>query len=100
MRFLARLKGLRGTPFDPFGRTPERRMERALIAEYEADMDHVQSALSRSNCGIAVELASLPLEIRGFGPVKEAAAARAAKRRGLLLNAFAGADDAGMQAAE
>ena len=39
-----RLKGLRGTPFDPFGYSAERRMERALIAEYERDMDRVQAA--------------------------------------------------------
>lgn len=89
MRLLARLKGLRGTPFDPFGRMAERRMERALIAQYEADMDFVQACLTPARRDVALELASLPLEIRGFGHVKAAAAERASARRTELLAAFA-----------
>lgn len=69
---LARLKGLRGTAFDPFGRTAERKMERALITEYEALMQKVVTELTPANHPIAVELASLPAQIRGFGHVKEA----------------------------
>ncbi|SMY07945.1 indolepyruvate ferredoxin oxidoreductase family protein [Flavimaricola marinus] len=76
--WLARAKVLRGTPFDPFGRTAERRMERALIAQYEADMEKlVVQVVSDA----AVALARLPLDIRGFGPVKMANAAKAEKRR-------------------
>jgi len=71
-RVLAKLRGLRGTAFDPFGRTAERRMERRLIAEYEAVLDEILARLSPDNHTIAVELASLPLEIRGFGHVKQA----------------------------
>jgi indolepyruvate ferredoxin oxidoreductase len=88
LRRLARLKRLRGTPFDLFGRTAERRMERALIAQYEADMDRAQAGLTPATRGAAVALAALPLEIRGFGHVK-AAAARAAARRDELLAALA-----------
>ena len=77
---LARLRGLRGTPFDPFGRTEERRMERALIAQYEADLDEVLR-LAPGNPEAAVAWAEVPLSIRGFGPVKARHAAEAAKRR-------------------
>ncbi len=83
--WLARLKVLRGTPLDPFGRTAERRMERALITQYEADMKEVLQLITPENHDAAVALARLPLEIRGFGPVKEANAAKAEKRREELL---------------
>ncbi|PVA08308.1 indolepyruvate ferredoxin oxidoreductase family protein [Thalassorhabdomicrobium marinisediminis] len=82
---LARLKGLRGTAFDPFGRTEERRMERGLITEYEGDMAFVRDAVRSDTHEAALALAKLPLEIRGFGPVKQANAAKAAKRREELL---------------
>ncbi|MEM6596092.1 MAG: DUF6537 domain-containing protein, partial [Pseudomonadota bacterium] len=81
-RILAKLKRLRGTPLDPFGRTAERKMERALIKQYEADLPRVLSATNRD---AAVALAELPLQIRGFGPVKEANERAAAKRREELL---------------
>ena len=82
---LARFKFLRGTPFDPFGRAAERVMERALIKEYEADMAEVLSLATPQNMDAAIALARLPLDIRGFGPVKEANARQAAKRREELL---------------
>jgi indolepyruvate ferredoxin oxidoreductase len=82
---LAKLKWLRGTPFDPFGRTAERRMERALIKEYEADMAEVLSIVRPDTRDAAIALAGLPRDIRGFGPVKEANARKAAKRREELL---------------
>ena len=85
LRVLARLKGLRGTPFDPFGYTAERRMERALIKQYQSDMAEVEKHLSPDTLDIAVALAELPLQIRGFGPVKAANEAKAAKRREELL---------------
>lgn len=84
-RLLAKFKALRGTPLDPFGYTAERRMERALIRQYEADLVEVLPLLSASNRDAIIALASLPLEIRGFGPVKQANAANAAKRREELL---------------
>ncbi len=82
---LARLKGLRGTAFDPFGRSAERQMERALIAQYEADMDTLLAHLADHSRDAAIALAELPLDIRGFGPVKDANAAKAEKRREELL---------------
>ena len=69
-RLLARLKGLRGTPLDIFGRTEERRNERALIAEYRASMEEVVAALSASNHGLAMDIAHLPEQIKGYGHVK------------------------------
>jgi len=86
---LARFKGLRGTPLDPFGRSAERRMERALIAQYEADMADLLPRLTQANRDAVLELALLPLSIRGFGPVKEANAKAAARRREELLAAIA-----------
>jgi indolepyruvate ferredoxin oxidoreductase len=69
---IARLKGLRGTPLDPFGRTAERKMERALIADYEAGVDRLAAGLSAERLPLAVKIASVPQQIRGFGHVKEA----------------------------
>jgi len=85
---LARLRWLRGTPLDPFGRSAERKMERALIRQYEADMDEVLAAVTPETMDIAVALAELPLKIRGFGPVKAENYAKAAKRREKLLEKF------------
>jgi len=82
---LARLKGLRGTAFDPFGYTRERKMERALIAQYEGDMAEVLATLRPNTRDAAIALAALPLQIKGFGPVKAKAAQAAAKRRAELL---------------
>jgi indolepyruvate ferredoxin oxidoreductase len=84
-RLLSRLKGLRGTPLDPFGRSDERRMERALIRQYEADMGEVLPRLDAQTRDAVIALALLPLSIRGFGPVKQANAAKAEKRREELL---------------
>jgi indolepyruvate ferredoxin oxidoreductase len=88
LKLLARMRFLRGTPFDPFGYSAERRMERALIREYEADMAEVLPKLDEATRDAIVALAELPLSIRGFGPVKEANAAKAAKRREELLAAI------------
>ena len=85
---LARLRGLRGTPFDVFGYTAERRAERALIAEYRDHLGAILSKLNRGNLEQAVALASLPEEIRGYGHIKEAAMARAAVKREALMREF------------
>ncbi len=86
-RLLARLKMLRGTPFDPFGYSVERRMERRLIKEYERDLRALTSP-PQDVMDAAVALAELPLQIRGFGPVKEANAKTAEKRRAELKSAI------------
>ena len=82
---LARLKPLRGTPLDPFGYTAERKMERSLIRQYEADMAEVLPKLTSETRDAAIALAELPLTIRGFGPVKQKNEEAAAKRREELL---------------
>jgi indolepyruvate ferredoxin oxidoreductase len=68
---LAKMKGLRGTAFDLFGRSEERRTERALIGEYRAAIDEVLSALNAGKLPLAVEIARIPEDIRGYGHVKE-----------------------------
>ncbi len=82
---LAPMKRLRGGVFDPFGHTAERKMERELIVQYEGDMDMVINALTPQTRDAVIALAELPLKIRGFGHVKLAAVAQAAKEREVLL---------------
>ncbi|MCK0150949.1 indolepyruvate ferredoxin oxidoreductase family protein [Marivita sp. S6314] len=97
---LAKFKALRGTPFDPFGRTAERRMERALIAQYEADMAEWVPKAAPETQDALVALAELPLQIKGFGPVKAAHEAKAAKRREELLAVLRAGGNGFRQAAE
>ncbi|MEO5669882.1 MAG: indolepyruvate ferredoxin oxidoreductase family protein, partial [Ramlibacter sp.] len=70
-RFLSKLKRLRGTPLDIFGRTEERRAERALVGQYRESIELVTASLSASNHALAVEIARIPEKIKGFGHVKE-----------------------------
>jgi indolepyruvate ferredoxin oxidoreductase len=70
-RILAKMRVLRGTAFDLFGQTADRRLERDLIVGYEKDVATVLGLLSPQTLDTAVELLSLPDRIRGFGPVKE-----------------------------
>jgi indolepyruvate ferredoxin oxidoreductase len=70
---LARLKGLRGGPLDLFGATPERKMERRLIADYEAQLDRLIAGLTRDRLPLATKIAAVPDAIRGYGFIKEAA---------------------------
>ncbi len=88
-RLLKRLKRLRGTVFDPFGYSAERRMERGLIKQYRADMLTLLD-VPDDKLDAAVALAELPLQIKGFGHIKAANADKAAKRREELLSALAG----------
>ncbi|MGB8422357.1 indolepyruvate ferredoxin oxidoreductase family protein [Paraburkholderia sp.] len=69
---LARLRFLRGTAFDVFGFTDERKTERQLITEYRQTVEALLSDLNESNLADAVELASWPERLRGFGHVKDA----------------------------
>ena len=82
---LAKFKALRGTALDPFGRTEERKAERALIGEYEATITQVLQDLTAQNLSTAVALAALPEKIKGFGHVKERTMREAAAERGRLL---------------
>ena len=83
------MKVLRGTAFDPFGYTGERRMERALVDEYEQRMGQVIARLSGENHGLAIEIASVPATIRGYGHIKERNAEAAATLNARLMNKFA-----------
>ncbi len=85
LKMLAKMKRLRGTPLDVFGLTTERRMERGLIRQYEKDMAEVLPLLTDQTRAAIIALAELPLQIRGFGPVKRENEAVASKRREELL---------------
>ena len=85
LRLLARAKRLRGTPFDIFGYSAERRAERRLIALYEADLDRIATMLSPENLPAAIALASWPLQIKGYGIFKHDAIARAKAHRADLV---------------
>ena len=85
---LARLKFLRGTALDVFGYTAERRMERALISEYETRVNRVLDQLSAENHSAAVELLGYPDRIRGYGLVKDASLAEAYKLRDVAQQKF------------
>ncbi|MBB4641432.1 indolepyruvate ferredoxin oxidoreductase family protein [Rhizorhapis suberifaciens] len=87
-RALARLKGLRGTAFDPFGYTAERRFERKLIEDYRALMADVIDRVDQRTLPVALELASAAYDIRGYGHVKEESIAEYEKRIGELRAAF------------
>ncbi len=84
-RLLRHGKALRGTPLDPFGWQHERRVERGMIAEYEADMRRALDRLRPDTLDAAAALAALPMDIRGFGPVKAASLAASRPRREALL---------------
>ncbi|WP_298961253.1 indolepyruvate ferredoxin oxidoreductase family protein [uncultured Methylobacterium sp.] len=85
---LARGRILRGTAFDPFGYTHERRGERRLIAEYEALLEEIGRGLTPANHAVAVGLANLPQAIRGYGPVKAKNLAAAKAEEAALLARF------------
>ncbi|CAG1011329.1 hypothetical protein RHIZO_03998 [Rhizobiaceae bacterium] len=87
-RVLAKLRRLRGTALDVFGRTDERRMERRLLAEYEILQDEILAKLAPHNHRLAVELARVPEHIRGYGHVKERHVKEAKARETVLLGEF------------
>ncbi len=88
MGWLARLKRLRGTAFDPFGYSAERRTERALIGAYEQVVEELLGGLSLDNHELAVEIARVPEQIRGYGHVKARHLRAAKAREAELLAAF------------
>ena len=89
-RLLALGKRLRGSKFDVFGYTSERRMERELIAEFENLVDDILDHLSVDNFATAVQLAELPETIRGFGHVKLQHVERTRQRWAELRKTFDG----------
>jgi indolepyruvate ferredoxin oxidoreductase len=100
LRILAPLRVLRGTALDPFGHTEERRAERKLIADYEADIAEILQRLRPETLAVAVALASLPDRIRGYGHVKEKAMREAAAERTRLLERLRAPDAPMRMAAE
>ncbi len=88
LRALARLRFLRGTPLDPFGHSAERRLERALIAEYEQSIVQILAGLRPNSHEVAVAFARWPETLRGFGPLKKTSAAKARLHRDDMLERF------------
>jgi indolepyruvate ferredoxin oxidoreductase len=88
MPWLARMKRLRGTAWDPFGYSADRRLERRLTEDYRALVARLIRGLSPDNHAAAVEIARLTQEIRGFGPVKLASAESVRSRQQALLAEF------------
>ena len=97
---LAKLKFLRGTPFDPFGRSLERRTERELIEDYLSMLDSVLGKLTPENHHIAVGLAAIPEKIRGFGHVKQRHLVAAKADQAALLEQYRAGAPALLNAAE
>jgi len=87
-RLLAKCKGVRGTFWDVFGHTAERKSERALIRGYEDTIRRMLAKLDAGNLSAAVVVASIPEDIRGYGHIKEASIARATVKQRELLLAF------------
>lgn len=87
-RVLAKAKGLRGHWFDPFGWTRERKQERWQIEHFEKIVDELLNTLDRQNLAMAVDIAALPAEVRGFGPVKAAALDRMLAREDELMERY------------
>ena len=74
LQLLARLRGLRGTPLDPFGWSAIRRDERALAAHYARTIGQLLPDLSATNLSSALQIAALPDRVRGFGRLRQQAA--------------------------
>ena len=71
LKFLARMKILRGTVLDPFAHSKDRKLERQLIEEYQTVIAETIQQLHPDNYRIAVEVAAYPETIRGYGHVKQ-----------------------------
>jgi indolepyruvate ferredoxin oxidoreductase len=85
---LAKLKGLRGTRFDPFGHTAERKSERAQIVHYREMILSLLPRLSADNLPQAVAIAAVAGEIRGYGHIKDASLLQARQKEAVLLAAY------------
>ena len=87
-RAMAKLRFLRGTPFNPFGLRAHRKLERQLVADYEARIAELLDGLSVDNLETATEIASLPELVRGFDSVKERHLEEAREKERELLDVF------------
>ena len=91
LRVLAGLKRIRGTWLDPFRYSADRQLEREQLRRYEAALDRIEAELTESRLDAAVRLAKLPHEVRGYGPIKRAAAERAVALEAGMWEEFAAA---------
>jgi indolepyruvate ferredoxin oxidoreductase len=96
---LAKMKKLRGTPFDIFGYHKDRKVERALIADYEKTIQLVLDHAVPENVALCAEILSLPDMIRGFGPVKEGNIRKARVREMQLKTKLISKDEGNRKAA-
>jgi indolepyruvate ferredoxin oxidoreductase len=85
---LVRLRRLRGSRLDIFGHSAERKLERQLVADYERVIDELLAGLDHTNHDLAVQIAQIPEQIRGYGHVKQAHLEKARERAAELLAAF------------
>jgi len=92
-KILSKFKFLRGTLLDPFGKTKERKMERFLINQYKNDLDKILNELNSKNISLAVQIASIPEMIRGYGHVKEENIKKAERKREELLEIWNSKED-------
>jgi len=97
---LAAMRRLRGTPLDVFGWSAERRAERALLAEYEATLDHIAVTLEAHRADAAVALAAWPSGVKGYGPVRAQNERRARSEAQDLRVAYDTAPERALEAAE
>jgi indolepyruvate ferredoxin oxidoreductase len=88
LKLLTRMKGLRGTWFDPFGHTAERKMERGLVTEYRQTIDQLLVGLNRDNIAQAATIAGLAETIRGYGHVKAASVEKYRTQLGRLMQSY------------
>jgi indolepyruvate ferredoxin oxidoreductase len=79
LKWLAKARQIRGSWLDPFRFSPEKAVDRRLLADYEADLDLIASI--RNQPAAALQLANWPAEVRGFGPIRSQAAAKASQAR-------------------
>ena len=100
LKVLNRMKGLRGTPLDPFGYAAERRAERQAIRDYERLVDELIRGLTPEKLGLAAEIARLPLKVRGFGHIKRRNAEAVAQEEAALMARFRSPEAPRAQAAE
>ena len=96
---LAACRFLRGTGLDPFRHSSDRKLERDLLSKYEASIEKILDGLSARNFDIAVSIAAMPMEIRGYGPVKEIAAKAAQSKEDALWKKFSTPKESEGQAA-
>ena len=101
-KILSKFKFLRGTIFDPFGKTQERRKERLLINQYLNDINSILDKMNSKNVTLAIQIASIPEMIRGYGHVKEENISKASEKREDLLKLWRSKnrDDLKIKAAE